>query len=276
MRHLKDDSARPRARHRAHPEASSGGSRRPSCPACRARSGGPGPGERRALQSAGSRFPIACGESERRSSRPRALRAPRPRRRGAPGRPCPGARPSSWSSSAAARSWWWRSFWPSPERSRAGAMTARHRRPPARPPTSASSGPQGFPVTDIKVPSSGRYHNSLLDPEGVPDAPAPDAGRLPDTGREEGGRQGDQAGRRAADSRSFRWRAGRRSPASSTRQTLARRVIPIPLTASKGVPGSGAAALGVTNANQPFFDVRLTGVKPAPKGSAYIVWFVLA
>ena len=53
-------------------------------------------------------------------------------------------------------------------------------------------------------------------------------------------------------------------------------VIPIPLTASKGVSGSGAAALGVASANQPFFDLRLTGIKPAPKGSAYIAWFVLA
>ena len=52
-------------------------------------------------------------------------------------------------------------------------------------------------------------------------------------------------------------------------------VIPIPLTASKGISGSGAAALGAS-ANQPFFDLRLTGIKPAPKGSAYIAWFVLA
>ena len=51
---------------------------------------------------------------------------------------------------------------------------------------------------------------------------------------------------------------------------------PIPLKASKGVPGSGAAALGLASANQPFFDLRLSGVKPAPKGSAYIVWFVFA
>ena len=53
-------------------------------------------------------------------------------------------------------------------------------------------------------------------------------------------------------------------------------VIPIPLKASNGVNGSGAAALGVASANQPFLDLRLSGVKPAPKGSAYIVWFVVA
>ena len=47
------------------------------------------------------------------------------------------------------------------------------------------------------------------------------------------------------------------------------------MTASKGISGSGAAALGAS-ANQPFFDLRLTGIKPAPKGSAYIAWFVLA
>ena len=53
-------------------------------------------------------------------------------------------------------------------------------------------------------------------------------------------------------------------------------VIPIPLRAGKGVQGSGAAALGVANANQPFFQVKLTGVEQPPNGSAYIAWFVLA
>ena len=52
--------------------------------------------------------------------------------------------PARWSPSAAAPSWWWRSFWPSPERSAAGAMTARHRRPPARPPTSRELRPAGL------------------------------------------------------------------------------------------------------------------------------------
>jgi hypothetical protein len=53
-------------------------------------------------------------------------------------------------------------------------------------------------------------------------------------------------------------------------------VIPIPLRAGRGVQGSGAAALLVRNANQAFFQVRLTGVEQPPNDSAYIAWFVLA
>ena len=54
------------------------------------------------------------------------------------------------------------------------------------------------------------------------------------------------------------------------------RVIPIPLEAGTGVRGSGAAALGLAGSNQPFFQLKLTGVEQAPQDSAYIVWFVLA
>ena len=54
------------------------------------------------------------------------------------------------------------------------------------------------------------------------------------------------------------------------------RVIPIPLEASTGVRGSGAAALGLASGNEPFFQLKLTGVEQAPQDSAYIVWFVLA
>jgi hypothetical protein len=52
-------------------------------------------------------------------------------------------------------------------------------------------------------------------------------------------------------------------------------VIPIPLQAGQGIHGSGAAAIGLASAKQPFFDLRLTGIDEPPKGSAYIVWFVV-
>jgi hypothetical protein len=50
--------------------------------------------------------------------------------------------------------------------------------------------------------------------------------------------------------------------------------IPIPLTAAAGVKGSGAAALGAKG-KQAFFQLRLNGVEPPPKDSAYILWFVV-
>jgi hypothetical protein len=52
-------------------------------------------------------------------------------------------------------------------------------------------------------------------------------------------------------------------------------VIPIPLQAAQGVSGTGAAALGVAKAKQTLFELRLTGVEQPPKGSAYILWFVV-
>jgi hypothetical protein len=142
-------------------------------------------------------------------------------------------------------------------------------------PTSASSGPQGFPVTDIKVPNSGRYHNTFSIPKAFQTLlPRTQAVYL--TLAEK--KVVAKAIKQAVDSgQPILPVEGRTAFTGIVNSANAqKRVIPIPLTASKGVPGSGAAALGVASANQPFFDVRLTGVKPAPKGSAYIVWFVLA
>jgi hypothetical protein len=142
-------------------------------------------------------------------------------------------------------------------------------------PTSANAGPQGFPVTDIKVPSSGRYHNTFSIPKAFQTLlPRTQAVYL--TLAEK--KLVAKAIKRAVDSgQPILPVEGRTAFTGIVNSANAqKRVIPIPLTASKGVPGSGAAALGVASANKPFFDVRLTGVKPAPKGSAYIVWFVLA
>jgi len=52
------------------------------------------------------------------------------------------------------------------------------------------------------------------------------------------------------------------------------KVIPIQLTAAKGVKGSGTAALGVTN-KQAFFQVKLNGLDQPPEGSSYIIWLVV-
>ncbi len=141
--------------------------------------------------------------------------------------------------------------------------------------SAASSAPQGFPVTDIKVPSSGRYHNTFSIPKAF-QALLPRTQAVYLTLAEK--KVVAKAIKQAVDSgQPILPVEGRTAFTGIVNSANAqKRVIPIPLTASKGVPGSGAAALGVASANKPFFDVRLTGVKPAPKGSAYIVWFVLA
>jgi hypothetical protein len=52
------------------------------------------------------------------------------------------------------------------------------------------------------------------------------------------------------------------------------KVFPIKLQAGKGIEGSGNAALGVEN-KQPFFQVKLSGLRQPPKGQSYIIWLVL-
>jgi hypothetical protein len=52
-------------------------------------------------------------------------------------------------------------------------------------------------------------------------------------------------------------------------------VFPVKLEPGNGIKGSGTAALGVTQ-KQPFFQIKLDGLEPAPKGSRYIIWLVLA
>jgi hypothetical protein len=51
-------------------------------------------------------------------------------------------------------------------------------------------------------------------------------------------------------------------------------VVPIQLQSAKGVKGSGAAALGVTN-HQPFFQINLQGLEQPAKNESYIIWLVV-
>ena len=142
-------------------------------------------------------------------------------------------------------------------------------------PASASTGPQGFPVTDIKVPNSGKYHNAFAIPKAFQTLlPRTQAVYLTLAEKKVVAKAIKKA---VSNGQPILPVEGRTAFTGIVNSANAHKsVIPIPLTASNGVPGSGAAALGVAGANRPFFDVRLTGVKPAPKGSAYIVWFVLA
>ena len=53
------------------------------------------------------------------------------------------------------------------------------------------------------------------------------------------------------------------------------RAISREISAGNGIKGSGDAALALPRGSEPLFQLKLDGVEQPPKGSAYIVWFVL-
>lgn len=141
--------------------------------------------------------------------------------------------------------------------------------------TSANAGPQGFPVTTVKIKKSGNFHNTFAIPKAFQTLlPRTQAVYLTLAKKQvvtAAIRQAVTSGQPVLPVQGTTVFTGIVNSAKAQKS-----VIPIPLTASQGVSGSGAAALGVASANQPFFDLKLTGIQPEPKGSAYIVWFVLA
>jgi hypothetical protein len=141
--------------------------------------------------------------------------------------------------------------------------------------TSANAGPQGFPVTSVKITKSGSFHNTFAIPKAFQTLlPRTQAVYLTLAKKQvvtAAIKQAVTSGQPVLPVQGRTVFTGIVNSANAQKS-----VIPIPLTASQGVSGSGAAALGVASANQPFFDLKLTGIKPEPKGSAYIVWFVLA
>jgi hypothetical protein len=141
--------------------------------------------------------------------------------------------------------------------------------------TSANAGPQGFPVTDVKIEKSGNFQNTFAIPQAfqalLPRTQAVYLTLAKKQVMTAAIKQAVTSGQPILPVQGRTVFTGIVNSAKARKQ-----VIPIPLTASKGISGSGAAALGVASANQPFFDLKLTGIKPEPKGSAYIVWFVLA
>jgi hypothetical protein len=141
--------------------------------------------------------------------------------------------------------------------------------------TAANTGPQGFPLTEVQVDSSGNVDRTFAIRQGL-------QGLLPQT----------QAlyvtlARKNVVASAIQKAVKSGQPIFSVKGDPAftgivnaakatNGVIPIPLEASAGVRGSGAAALGVAKSNQPFLRLKLTDVEPPPQDSAYIVWFVLA
>jgi hypothetical protein len=141
--------------------------------------------------------------------------------------------------------------------------------------TAASTEPQGFPLTEIKVDDSGSFQDTFaIRAELQPLLPRTQAIYVT-LARKNVVRQAIQqaisSGQPILPVEGDPAFTGIVNAASAQRN-----VIPIPLRAGRGVQGSGAAALGLADANQPFFQVKLTGVEQAPRDSAYIAWFVLA
>ena len=159
-------------------------------------------------------------------------------------------------------------------RERRQHATDDHQHDPA---AAASTGPQGFPVTDVKVPKSGEHHSTFAIPKAFQTLlPRTQAVYLT-LAEQQVARQGDQDRPSAAGQPILR--GGGQDGVHRHRRRRERSKGDHPDRRSTGQQGhlrAPAPPPSLASANQPFFDVRLTGVKPAPKGSAYIVWFVLA
>lgn len=141
--------------------------------------------------------------------------------------------------------------------------------------TSATSnaGPQGFPLTQVNVDQSGDFQDTVAIPRGY-QALLPQTQALYLTLAK--AKTVLDAIKAALDSQQPVRVEGKTAFTGIVNSANAQKnVIPIPLRAGRGVHGTGAAALGLAG-NQPFLDMKLNGLEPAPKGSAYIVWFVVA
>jgi hypothetical protein len=140
--------------------------------------------------------------------------------------------------------------------------------------TAAGSGPLGFPLTQVRIDESGDFQNSFAIPQGY-QALLPQTQAIYVTlAKAKKVLRGIQT---ALDTSQPLRVEGKTAFAGIVNSAGAQRnVIPIPLQPGEGVKGSGDAALALPTGNEPLFQLKLTGVEQPPKGSAYIVWFVLA
>lgn len=140
--------------------------------------------------------------------------------------------------------------------------------------TAAGSGPRGFPLTQVKIDESGDFENSFAIPQGY-QALLPNTQAIYVTLAKAKKVLG--AIQTALDTSQPLQVEGKTAFAGIVNSANAQRnVIPIPLQPGPGVKGTGDAALALARANEPLLQLKLTGVEQPPKGSAYIVWFVLA
>jgi hypothetical protein len=136
-----------------------------------------------------------------------------------------------------------------------------------------SGRPQGFPLTQVKVDGSGDFQDTFAIPRGSEARLAQVQAIYLTLAKQ---RVVTSAIKTLVNSGRAVPVEGKTALAGIVNAAKAEKnVIPIPLQSAKGVRGSGAAALGVTN-SKPFFSLKLTGLEQPPKGSAYIVWFVFA
>ena len=141
--------------------------------------------------------------------------------------------------------------------------------------SAANTGPQGFPLTEVQVDGSGNVDRTFAIRKGL-------QGLLPQTQAlyvtlakknvvASAIQKAVKSGRPIFSVKGDPAFTGIVNAANASNG-----VIPVPLDASAGVRGSGAAALGLGKSNQPFLQLKLTDVEQPPQDSAYIVWFVLA
>jgi hypothetical protein len=57
--------------------------------------------------------------------------------------------------------------------------------------------------------------------------------------------------------------------------TVGEEVTTVNLRSSDGGDAGGEAIFGIANETQPFLDLRLAGLEPAPEGQTYVIWFLL-
>jgi hypothetical protein len=140
--------------------------------------------------------------------------------------------------------------------------------------TPANTGAQGFPLTEIGIDKSGSFQDTFAIRKGLrPLVPRTQAVYVTLAKKKvvaNAIQKAVSSGQPIFPVKGEPAFTGIVNPANASK-----RVIPIPLEADTGVRGSGAAALGLA-ANEPFFQLKLTGVEQPPQDSAYIVWFVLA
>jgi hypothetical protein len=141
--------------------------------------------------------------------------------------------------------------------------------------TAANTGPQGFPLTEIKIDNSGSVDRTFAIRKGLqPLLPRTQAVYVTLAKKKvvaSAIKQAVSSGRPIFPVKGDPVFTGIVNSANASNG-----VIPIPLESSTGVRGSGAAALGLAKSNTPFLRLKLTGVEQPPQDSAYIVWFVLA
>jgi len=130
---------------------------------------------------------------------------------------------------------------------------------------------QGYPLTPVKVSSSGSFEDSIPIPDAVqPILPQVQAVAITLAKDKVVG----QSIQKAVQNQQAILDVEGKTVFIGVIGAKKGNEFPIRLSAGKGIKGSGTAALGVAN-KQPFFRVKLDGLQQPPSGESYIIWLVL-